>query len=293
LTTQDTLVEECVQLVAGAEREEFAAALEWLTLRGDDLTAEVIPHWETERRAKRVLTSPFIALNDRVWVLPWTAEAASKIYINYLSDGRLPRPQSALPPAINKTLNQFRQQQNRDAEKECTATLSVPGLIVRPSVKPEKKAHYGIDRLSGEIDTLCVDPSRSRIWVIEVKDSYTPYSAHQIRQLVDRFNKPDKYVDRLLAKVTDIKESAGSVANALGVTDPDRQWTVFGLMVTRHVEPAALTVDAKVPYCVLEDVLAVVMQDATPAAELQGPSVELPGDAVGVTIPDVRDSSAS
>jgi hypothetical protein len=53
-------------------------------------------------------------------------------------------------------------------------------------------------------------------------------------------------------------------------------------MVTRHLEPAALTVDAKVPYCVLADVLEVVMQDMTPGAGLHGPSAELIGDAADV-----------
>lgn len=279
LTTPTALVDECVRLVAGVERIEFATALEWLTLRGQDLAADVIPHWETERRAKRVLTSPFVASNDKVWILPWTTEAACKIFVNYLSDGRLPRPQVALPGVVNTVLNQFRQEQNRDAERECTAALGIPGLVVRSGVKPEKKVHYGITQLSGEIDTLCVDPARSRIWVIEVKDSYTPYSSHQVRQLVDRFNKSGKYVDRLLAKVSDIEESASSLATALKVPESDRQWVVLGLMVTRHLEPAALTVDAKVPYCILADVLEVVTQDTAPGPGLHGPSAEIVGDA--------------
>ncbi|WP_103355608.1 hypothetical protein [Amycolatopsis sp. CA-128772] len=274
-TTSATVVDECVRLIPLAGRDEFAAALEWLTLCGNDLSSDVIPHWETERRANRISTSPFVKAGSTLWVLPWTTESARKIFLNYLRDGRLPRPHAVLPETVNTVLNKYRQEQNREAEKKCTAALSVPGLIVRSGVKPEKKNHYGLAQLSGEIDTLCVDPARSRIWVIEVKDSYTPYSSHQVRQLVDRFNKPGKYVDRLLAKVADVEVSAASVTAALRVSDPERAWTVLGLMVTRHVEPAAFTVSQRIPYCLLSDVLAVVDQDELPGPGLHGPSTKL------------------
>ncbi|WP_409463463.1 hypothetical protein [Amycolatopsis sp. GA6-003] len=268
------VIDECVQLITQATRPEFTAALEWLTLHGHDLAADVIPHWETERRPKRVLTSPFIASGDKVWVLPWTAGASRKVVLNYLEDGRLPRPHAALPDAVNDVLNTFRQEQNRGAEKECRAALEATGLIVRSSVKPEKKNFYGISKLTGEIDTLCIDPGKSRIWVVEVKDSYTPYSAHQVRQLFDRFAKPGKYVDRLLAKVADIEYSCETLAAALGIHDPRREWTVLGLMVTRHLEPAALATDAKTPYCLLSDVATVVTHSDIPKPGFCGPSAE-------------------
>lgn len=282
LTTPAALVDARAQFVAGAERAEAAAALEWLTLHGRDLSADVIPHWETERRPKRVQTSPFIASGDMVWVLPWTAEAALRVFLNYLSDGRLPRPRSALPTTINSALEQYRQTRNREAEKECTAALTVSGLVTRSSVKPEKRSHYGISNLSGEIDTLCIVPHLSRIWVVEVKDSYTPYSHHQVRRLIDTFNKPGRYVDKLLVKVSNIQESASSVAAKLGVSEADRLWTVLGLMVTPHLEPAAFTVGAEISYCILSDVLDVITQNAVPSPGLHGPSVEPADDTSDV-----------
>src|SRR5207248_2656751 len=120
----------------------------------------------------------------------------------------------------------------------------------------------------------CIDPARSRIWVIEVKDPYTPYSPYQVRRLIDTFNKPGKYVDKLLAKVADIRDSAASIAATLTIPNPDRAWTVTGLMTTRHLEPAAFTIDAKVPYCVLSDVLEVVTQNELPGPGLHGSSMK-------------------
>lgn len=269
-TTPDVFVQECVNLAVGATPDEFAAALDWLTLRGKDLAADVIPHWETERRAKRITTSPFVEATGALWVLPWTAESTLRIVANYLGDGRLPWPDTALPQEVRMALDQYRQGRNREVEKDCVAALSARSFLVRGAIKPEKAHHYGIASLAGEIDALCIDPARSRIWVIEAKDPYTPYSARQIRRLVNDFLAPGKYVDQLLRKVADIEASATSVAAALGAPDSDRSWIVRGLMVTRHLEPAAFAVEPKVPFCVLDDVADVVDQD-----DLAGPGMHL------------------
>jgi len=277
LTTPDVVVNQCVELAVGATPQEFEGALNWLTLRGTDLAVEKIPHWEIERRAKRITTSPFVAVPEGVWVLPWTAESTKRIVANYLDDGRLPWPSTALPVTVNQALDQYRQRQNREMEKECVAALNGKGFIVRSGVKPEKADHYGITKLSGEIDALCIDTSRSRIWVIEAKDPYTPYSSRQIRRLINDFNAPAKYVDKLLRKVNDITCCAASVAAALCVPDSGRTWVIAGLMVTRHLEPAAFAVNPRVPFCVLEDIVEVVDQDELPGPGLHSFPTSEPG----------------
>jgi hypothetical protein len=275
LTTPDTVIEQCAEHAVGATRDEHAAALDWLTLRGDDLAHETIPHWETERRVKRVATSPFIASFTGLWVLPWTAEHTLRIFAAYLGDGRLPWPATTLPAKVNQALNQYRQKQNREAEKECIAILADGELVVRAAIKPQKARHYGIAKLSGEIDALCIDASRSRMWVIEVKDSYIPYSSYQIRRLVNTFSDEGKYVDQLLAKVGDIEASAPSLASTLNLPNPSREWTVMGLMATRHLEPAAFAVNPRVAFCVIADVLGVVCQDQLPTPGLHGAATAL------------------
>jgi hypothetical protein len=272
LTTPDTVVEECVSLAVGATRQEYAAALDWLTLKESDLAAETIPHWQTETRAKRIATSPFVAIDNGVWVLPWTAESTLQIFANYLGDGRLPWPNTALPRKVVDALNIYRQQQNREAEKECVTKLETGGFVVCGSVRPAKAKHYGIPKLTGEIDALCVDINRSRIWVVEAKDPFTPYSSRQIRRLINDFNEPGKYVERLLSKTEDIRACAPTLAAALNVPDPNRIWNVVGLMATCHPEPAAFTVNPKVPFCLIDDILPIVDQDRTPENGFQSPA---------------------
>ncbi|NUT54295.1 MAG: hypothetical protein HOV94_44445 [Saccharothrix sp.] len=104
LAAAQDVVTQCVEFAVGAVREEYEAAVDWLTLRADDLQADVIPHWETERRDKRIATRPFVASDDGLWILPWTAEHAQRIIAVYLSDGRLPWPARTLPNEVNKAL---------------------------------------------------------------------------------------------------------------------------------------------------------------------------------------------
>lgn len=266
LTSLEAVAEACVAMAVGATRKEYAAAAQWLTLGVSDLDGGTIPHWETERRAKRIATSPLVESPSGLWVLPWTTDSTLRIVANYLSDGRLPWPDAALPGGVTKALKQYRQARNRELEKEAVAVLNASGFIVRGNVKPEKAAHYGISDLSGEVDALCIDEGRDRIWVIEAKDPYTPFSARQIRRLVDDFHKPGKYVDRLLDKVRDIEQSAGEVAAALNVPNPKRQWQVIGLMVTRRPEPGAVAVEAKVPFCVIGDLSQAVDRETPPTS---------------------------
>lgn len=264
LTSPEAVVANSVQTAVGATESGYAAALEWLTLRGADLAADKIPHWETERRAKRITTSPFVAVPEGLWLLPWTSESTMRILANYLDDGRLPWPNTRLPGSVVKALDRYRQARNRELEIDCLSALKARGLVAHGGVKPEKAKHYGIEKLSGEIDALCIDVTRSRMWVIEAKDPYTPYSARQIRRLIDDFNGQGKYVDRLLQKVHDISTCAPSVATKLEVDDPSRDWNVIGVLVTRHVEPAAFTLTPRVPFCTVQAVADVVDNDEVP-----------------------------
>ena len=142
--------------------------------------------------------------------------------------------------------------------------LTAKQFVVRGGITPKKAQHYGVAKLSGEIDALCIDDARSRIWVVEAKDPYTPYSARQVRRLIDDFIAPGKYIDRLLRKASDITDSASSIAAALNIEESRRTWTVVPLMVTRHLEPAAYAVDPRVPFCVLHNLGATVDQDELP-----------------------------
>lgn len=269
---REKFADTCVELTAGATRDEYLAALDYLTLGAADLQVEVIPHWETERRAHRLAVRPFVeAHDDHVWVLPWTAESTMRIVLNYLADGRLPWPTKTLPAVVADAFATYRQALNIDLEDVIEVALREHGFAVRGSVKPEKKDHYGLTSLSGEIDALCIDEPRSRIWVIEAKDPMIPFSARQIRQKFDDFHRTKGYVDKLLKKVGDVSASASGVAVAFEVDNPARTWQVVGLAVTRHVDPGAFATDPRISFCVADNVVAVVDQDSTPIAGFNEP----------------------
>lgn len=221
--SRDEVAEACVELTGRATRDEYLAALHYLTLRAKDLQVEVIPHWETERRTHRLTVRPFVEAGDNhVWILPWTTESMMRIVVNYIGDGRLPWPPSSLPIGVVTAFRTYRRAQNDHLEDLIENMLRHHGFDVRGSVKPEKKDHYGLTSLSGEIDTLCIDEARSRIWVIEAKDPMIPFSARQIRQKFDDFHRAKGYIDKLVTKVEDVMASATGVATAFGVDNPER-----------------------------------------------------------------------
>ena len=254
-----------------ASRDEHARALEWLTLRRtgllDDAHDSSIEHWEIERRAARVTTRPFIEGANGCYVLPWTAQFTARILRNYLTEGRLPWPDRVLPDNVCRALDRYRQKVGKAFEDECVKVLSDPRLIVRRSIKPSKAHRYGIDKLYGEIDVLCIDPQTSRIWIIEAKDLATPFSTRTLRHHIDRFTTDGGFVDKLLQKVNDVRRNNADVATHLGAGSPTRPWTVIGLIVTVNPEPAAFVQDVGVPICTIAQLADVVLSDHPPATD--------------------------
>ena len=245
VTTLEDFADVAVDRIPGVTLEECRQAIEWLTLRAEDLRTDVQEYWETERRVARVDTRPFVERDQSLYILPWTSASALRVLLSYLEDGRLPWPR---PPSSGKAqadglflgkktiqaLDKYRQRKNDQLEKDGYELLSDTPLVTRRNIKPHKADRIlGIDWLSGEIDLLAVDNTLSRIWVIEVKDPHISVSVRQTRKAFDRFHNPDGHVDKLLQKVKDIKRGSSTVTGTLGIERPDREWSVHSLMVTR------------------------------------------------------------
>ena len=258
-STLDDFTNAAVPLIVGATREECRYAIDWLTLRGSELPTGEREYWKTEQRAARVTARPFIEFGTRLYVLPWSASKTLEIVTVYLGDGRLPWPARVLPEEVNQAVNQYRQAKNRQLEKDCLTALSDPQLVTCGSIKPNKAERlYGIKSLPGEIDVICVDPKRSRIWVIEAKDPYIPFSLRQIRKEIDDFHELDKYVDKLLRKVDVIRSNAVALTSALRIDNPNREWETLALMATRRTSPAAFALNSRVPFCTIEELTGVI-----------------------------------
>ena len=253
--------------------EEFEKAIDWLTLKAEDLQAEERKYWETDRRSIRVDTRPFVELGWGLYVLPWTAMATHRIVLNYLNDGRLPWPyppthqkaphrtEMYLGEAVQKALKKYRRDYcEKPLEKEeCYDALSATHLKTIQNIDERRPEDYGMDSLSGQIDLLSVDPEASRIWVIEAKDPHSPFSTVRVRRSFDQFHDLDGHVDKLLRKVEDIERNATCVTSTMGIEHPNREWKVQGLMVTRHVHPAAYAVNSQVRFCTLDELADVAM----------------------------------
>ena len=271
-TNAETFAAAAADQIPEVSSEECRKATDWLTLRAEDLQAEERKHWETDRRAIRIDTRPFVELGSDLYVLPWAAVATRRIVLNYLNDGRLPWPyppthqkaphrtDNYLGPAVQKALNEYRTEycENPLEKQECYDLLLGTHLKTERNIDERKPEKYGIDSLYGEIDLLSVDPETSRIWVIETKDPHSPFSMVRVRRSFEQFHDPGGHVDKLLRKVEDIKRNATAVTSTMGIDHPDREWRVQGLMVTRHVHPAAFAVNSQVRFCTLDGLVDAV-----------------------------------
>ena len=239
----------------------YTEAVSWLSLGTEDFnTAEsTIEHWEVEPRSARIATRPLARSESRIWVSPWTAQVAKRIWVNYLSQHRMPTPYSELPQPVVRAFEDTGQVRRREFEKECASRLDGLPLITIGRVREHRAQKHGIQNLSGEIDILCIDPDRSAIFVIEAKDPFAPLSARSIHKQVARFHKPGGYIDKITKKVEDIRMSAVSLADNKGVDPSDRDWHIVGIMVTRHVTPAAYLRTCQTIFCTVDTLRETIM----------------------------------
>jgi hypothetical protein len=257
------LVAEAADLT-DCEPEELGYAVDWLTLRSADLQGELLEHWELDRRAVRLLSRPLVDDGSgHILLCPWAASMTRRVLLGHLSDGRLPWPQSALPNAVNKTLQQHRSSRNVALERAIITELSSrTHLKALGNIKKAKV--LGLKVLPREIDGICLDERRGRIWVLEAKDRTIAFSPHQVRTAIDEFHEANGYIDKVLANVALIHASAESVVAAMGAANPGQQWDVRGLIVTRRIEPAAYVGQPKVLFCTADAVAQTIDSDTPP-----------------------------
>ena len=174
---------------------------------------------------------------------------------------------------VQRALEKYRREycENPLEKQECYDLLVGTHLVTTQNIDYRKPERYGMDSLYGQIDFLSVDPEASRIWVIEVKDPHSPYSMVRVQRSFEQFHQSDGHVDKLLRKVEDVKRDATAITRKMNIDCPDREWEVQGLMVTRHVHPAAYAVDSQVRFTTLDNLLDVVLEKEQNGKEDQHP----------------------
>ena len=252
-TGLDELAENAYQLNPAIPLDRYSKAVNWLSLGAVNFESQAptIEHWEIERRSARIAIRPLARQDSNIWVAPWTAIAAKQTWINYLNQHRLPIPDVELPSPVASAFEQARQKRQRKFESDCAAAIDGLPLVTVTRLRENRSHEHGIAHLSGEIDILAIDPSRSAIFVIEVKDPFVPLSARSLRRQIGQFHEVNGYVDKLNRKVKDIETSATSLAANKRVQRPDRDWRVVGIMVTKHITPAAYINGCQVHFCTI------------------------------------------
>jgi hypothetical protein len=95
---------------------------------------------------------------------------------------------------------------------------------------------------------------------LEVKDPQEAFSPRQLSNGIDDFTGTatrEGYVSKLLRKVNDVSVDPVAVASALGVDEPNREWTVRPAMVTRRPIAAAFA-NTGVPFATFDEIAEMI-----------------------------------
>ena len=268
---------------ANLPHRQVEAACALLTLRAGTDKADLSEFWKLESRVNRLATRPLIFHDDELWVSPARCRATQRLFSNYLSEGRLPWPRSALQAQLSETLvsaaAKMRQERNRAVEKAVFARVSGAGWPARAQIRPTRK---GLPWLPGEVDVLTADLEAQVIWVLEVKDLQAAFSPVEIGEQVGAVHGPRwphgspnskkrDEVQVLTAKADAVRSNLAEALRFLEVND-DRHllgdglgWSVRHAIVSPGPLAAAFMESSDCPF-VLADQLPEVLNSLPPSA---------------------------
>ncbi|HUZ55642.1 MAG TPA: hypothetical protein VMU94_24320, partial [Streptosporangiaceae bacterium] len=140
---------------SGLPRAEIEAAVALLSLDPQRLPGPVHRYWEVERLSHRLRLRPFPAIDGRIWIMPWAAEATQELFLIYLQDSRLPYLDPALAKsAATSALMRHRQRRNFQFEADAAAVPRDLGLPYRANWTVQDARSDGMAALPGEVDLI-------------------------------------------------------------------------------------------------------------------------------------------
>jgi len=238
-------------------RSHIAAAVTLLTLP----PGIALDWWRLEKRAHRLVTRPLLPDSGMLLTTPHLLQTTRALWAGYLGQGRLPWP--GVSNQLRDKVNLLATRGGDDFECGVANIISSLRWPHRAGIPFEELTDRGL-AVHGEIDALVADVTRRRIWLIEAKAGIVPHAVDAIYTEVQRYHKPDGYLDRVLRNAAALQAAPATAAGLIGLTGD--QWQVVPLMVTRHVSPAAFVADPRLAFTVLDDIAAVLNAAEIPRA---------------------------
>lgn len=282
---------------SGLPRDQVAAAVSRLTLTGADLRKDDLRYWQLEKREIRLTLRPLVqparvhATEQELWILPHRSLTTRDVLLRYLSDGRLPWPDTALPAPVRKAVRAWRKHAEDHLEDDALAAARSAGLEAASRVTPGRARRQGLE-LHGEIDVLAVDCVRRRFWVLECKHLHEPFSPPEIARHLVGFHGPrillggtvawgqrksagPTHTANLLRKAASVRADLAAAMRAVtaasrggGPASPGTptagEWVVVAAVVTLHTEVAAFVPDPAVAFVSLDTLPALLTAEALP-----------------------------
>lgn len=236
---ETNLADEVMKAFPVPDITEVRRAIAVLTADRNDIR-ENLRAWQQREREARLVTTPLFDPErpGRLVIVPALVLLALKVHIEYLLAGTWPRPEGSreyMTP-FRQAIKDIESHFNLGFEREVAARFDRLGFTTRTQVK----ALPGV-AIKGDIDVLAVNPQRSQVWIVEVKDPITPNSPGQFSSQARNFKE---WSLKHLARVAAIDSAAGKVAVAQLFQLPNAEALIVrSIIVTRNPSPISFRTD--------------------------------------------------
>ena len=238
--------------------EEVASALPWLTWTQNLLHDTPLEIEAARHVAARLYSRPVLELPSGELFVPRRAPMVSQtVLVARIIEGNwyeeLGESDTPLQRALDHRRNRVRPVEG--FESDVNSRLAAIGFPYSSNVP---KSRWHPSRVLGvptrrEIDAVVLDEARRIIWVVEAKDLAFPYAAKRVRSELGAYYGAEGHQHKLQEKCEDLRAEPETVARRLGATEPDGQWSVEGVFVTREPSPAGYDDRADFKFVTLSD----------------------------------------
>jgi hypothetical protein len=238
--------------------EEVASTLGWSTWTQQLLHDTPLQIERGRHVAARLYSRPVIELPTGELFVPRRAPAVSQtVLMHRIIEGNwyeeLGPSDGPLKRALDHRRNRIRPIEGFESDvSDRLAAIGMPHAcsVTESTVHPSTVLGVAIRR---EIDAVVIDEARRLVWVVEAKDLAFPFAAKKVPYELAKYFDPGGHQDKLREKCEDVRAAPETVARHLGASDPDGQWLVDGVFVTREPSPASCDDRAQFRFVMLSE----------------------------------------
>ena len=183
--------------------DKWIKAFKFLIFNSCDIGLNDIKVSKTRHQKKRLVTHPFIIMDESIIFSRGLILSAQNRWAYYLLHGEFLIPPSVRKvkyPKLHKALEERRNARGKEFEILCEKYLDDIGAVWGRTNKQGVKV--GNTKFTGEIDALVFDKDNKALWVLDFKDLFSDQNATSIFNDLDKVIKYFSQVERTASEIS-------------------------------------------------------------------------------------------